>query len=49
MTCAEVDALADLFQLIGQDDSAEAWRRHHAAGDDEGDAHNADGSPRSGG
>lgn len=39
MTCAEVEALAALFEAIGQSELASALIEGHAEEDDEGDMH----------
>ena len=43
LTCAEADALADLFRVIGAPNMAEALIEGHAYGDDAGDAHHYEG------
>lgn len=39
LTCDEVDAVADLLRATGHTDTAAAWIRHHADGDEPGDSH----------
>lgn len=39
MTCAEADALADVFRSVGEDNTAEAILESHARTDDAGDGH----------
>ncbi len=46
LTCTELEALTQLFDAAGADETATMWSTHHATGDDEGDDHNPDGSLR---
>ncbi|AGY37027.1 hypothetical protein FREDWARD_85 [Mycobacterium phage Fredward] len=39
LTCIEVEALAGLLQVLGDDESAKTWISYHAEGDDCGDSH----------
>ena len=43
LTCAEAEALCDLYAAHGLHDKADALRAGHAAGDDEGDANHNEG------
>jgi len=39
LTCTEVEALAELFDALGDEQSAQQWIRDHSFGDDCGDRH----------
>jgi hypothetical protein len=38
-TCTEIEAIADLYRVTGNDETADAIIAAHAEGDDEGDDH----------
>lgn len=43
LSCGEIEAMAGLLRVVGEEDAADRWIRVHAETDEEGDAHYVEG------